>query len=83
MKFLLPALVVCASLLPAVASAQTPPASAPAQNQEIRFTDELVQASLVRPDEANGRVRRHHAGPSLLRIRAHFVPQMLHSVEQL
>lgn len=81
MKLSLLAMVVGASLLPAAASAQTP-AQTP-QNQEIRFSDELVQASLVRPDEATGRVRRPHAGPSLLRIRAHFVPQMLRSVEQL
>jgi hypothetical protein len=29
------------------------------------------------------RPRRSHAGPTLLRIREHFVPEMLRSVERL
>lgn len=81
MKFIVPALALCASLLPAAASAQTPTGAPP--SQEFTFTDQIVQGSLVRPDEATVRAPRRHAGPSLLRIRAHFVPEMLRSVERL
>lgn len=69
------------------ASAQTPPAGgaqAGAQRtQEFNFTDELVQGQLVRPDGETSRVRRRSAGISLIRIREHFVPEMLKSVENL
>ena len=70
------------------AMAQTPPAAgAPAagggRTQEFNFTDELVQGQLVRPDGETSRVRRRSAGISLIRIREHFVPEMLKSVENL
>ena len=51
--------------------------------QEFNFTDELVQGQLVRPDGESTRVRRRAAGISLIRIREHFVPEMLKSVENL
>ena len=68
------------------ALAQTPPAGAQAgaqRTQEFNFTDELVQGQLVRPDGETSRVRRRSAGISLIRIREHFVPEMLKSVENL
>ena len=55
----------------------------PAPDQEMTFTDELVQGQLVRPDGESTRVRRRAAGISLIRIREHFVPEMLKSVENL
>ncbi len=54
-----------------------------ARTQEFNFTDELVQGQLVRPDGETSRVRRRSAGISLIRIREHFVPEMLKSVENL
>lgn len=71
------------------ATAQTPPATGGAaatgggRTQEFNFTDELVQGQLVRPDGETSRVRRRSAGISLIRIREHFVPEMLKSVENL
>ena len=53
------------------------------RTQEFNFTDELVSGQLVRPDGETTRVRRRSAGISLIRIREHFVPEMLKSVENL
>lgn len=53
------------------------------RTQEFNFTDELVSGQLVRPDGESTRVRRRGAGISLIRIREHFVPEMLKSVENL
>lgn len=53
------------------------------RTQEFNFTDELVQGQLVRPDGESTRVRRRGPGISLIRIREHFVPEMLKSVENL
>jgi hypothetical protein len=58
-------------------------ASQPARTQEFSFTDELVSGQLVRPDGESTRLRRRGPGISLIRIREHFVPEMLKSVENL
>jgi hypothetical protein len=47
------------------------------------FDDDLVQGDLVRPDGEMLNVRRRGARASLIRIREHFVPEMLKSVENL
>jgi hypothetical protein len=47
------------------------------------FDDDLVQGDLVRPDGELLNVRRRGARASLIRIREHFVPEMLKSVENL
>ncbi len=47
------------------------------------FEDDLVQGDLVRPDGENLVVRRRGARQSLIRIREHFIPEMLKSVENL
>lgn len=47
------------------------------------FEDDLVQGDLVRPDGENLIVRRRGAHESLIRIREHFVPELLKSVENL
>ncbi len=81
---------VCSSLLgamvlvPTLASAQPPPSAAPTpRDQTFTFNDELVQGALLRPDQATVRGRVRHSGPSLIRHRAHFVPEMLRSAERL
>lgn len=58
-------------------------ATQPARTQEFSFTDELVSGQLVRPDGESTRLRRRGPGISLIRIREHFVPEMLKSVENL
>jgi len=47
------------------------------------FEDDLVQGDLVRPDGENLMVRRKGARESLIRIREHFIPELLKSVENL
>ncbi len=63
--------------------APAPQGEGAGRTQEFNFTDELVQGQLVRPDGETTRVRRRNAGISLIRIREHFVPEMLKSVENI
>jgi hypothetical protein len=57
--------------------------AAPSANQEFCFTGEIVRDALVRPDESLTRVLHRMPPISLLRIRTHFVPEMLKTVENL
>jgi len=47
------------------------------------FEDDLVTGDLVRPDGELLNVRRRGQRNSLIRIREHFIPEMLKSVENL
>jgi hypothetical protein len=47
------------------------------------FEDDLVTGDLVRPDGEMLNVRRRGRRASLIRVREHFVPEMLKSVENL
>ena len=47
------------------------------------FEDDIVTGDLVRPDGELLAVRQRGARASLIRIREHFVPEMLKSVENL
>jgi hypothetical protein len=47
------------------------------------FEDDLVTGDLVRPDGELLNVRRRGARTSLIRVREHFIPEMLKSVENL
>ncbi len=47
------------------------------------FEDDLVTGDLVRPDGEMLNVRRRGSRSSLIRIREHFIPEMLKSVENL
>ncbi len=47
------------------------------------FEDDLVTGDLVRPDGEMLNARRRGARASLIRIREHFIPEMLKSVENL
>jgi hypothetical protein len=88
-RFLVLAAFAGVSLIGSSAFAQAAPAPAQAggggspRTQEFNFTDELVSGQLVRPDGESTRVRRRGPGISLIRIREHFVPEMLKSVENL
>ncbi len=61
--------------------APTRASNVPPPDQEMTFTDELVQGQLVRPDLATVRGNRRMQGISLLRVRQHFVQEMLKTVE--
>lgn len=54
-----------------------------AQTTTYSFEDDLVSGDLVRPDGDLMRVRRRGTRSSLIRIREHFIPEMLKSVENL
>jgi hypothetical protein len=85
-RFLVLAAFAGVSLIGSSAFAQAAPAQAGGgspRTQEFNFTDELVSGQLVRPDGESTRVRRRGPGISLIRIREHFVPEMLKSVENL
>ncbi|MEY4580947.1 MAG: hypothetical protein RL701_5650 [Pseudomonadota bacterium] len=53
------------------------------ESTSYNFDDDLVQGDLVRPDGENLMVRRRGARESLIKIREHFVPELLKSVENL
>jgi len=53
------------------------------RNCEISFTDAVVQGSLVRPDGVSTGARNKAIPVNLIRIRSHFIPEMLKSVENL
>lgn len=84
-------LIVCAlgafvglGALTSKAAAQEAGAAAGAGNATTYdFEDDLVQGDLVRPDGENLMVRRRGARESLIKIREHFVPELLKSVENL
>jgi hypothetical protein len=50
---------------------------------EYNFDDDIVQGDLVRPDGEMAMARRAGRRSSLIRVREHFIPEMLKSVEDL
>jgi len=67
----------------ATASAQDAEGGGGGSATTYDFEDDLVQGDLVRPDGENLMVRRRGARESLIKIREHFVPELLKSVENL
>jgi len=61
----------------------TPVASAQGESTTYDFEDDLVTGDLVRPDGEMLQVRRRGRRASLIRVREHFIPEMLKSVENL
>ena len=74
------ACVVMAGAWTVSASAQD---AEPAGETTYDFDDDLVSGDLVRPDGELLNVRRRGRRASLIRIREHFIPEMLKSVEDL
>ncbi|MCU0664504.1 MAG: hypothetical protein MUC50_19530 [Myxococcota bacterium] len=64
----------------AVVSAQE---SQYAEKTEYTFDDDVVTGDLVRPDGALLVSRKRGTERSLIRVRQHFIPEMLKSVEDL
>jgi hypothetical protein len=54
-----------------------------AERTEYSFDDDVVQGDLVRPDGELTVVRKKGKQRSLIRVRQHFVPEMLKSVEDI
>ena len=50
---------------------------------EYNFDDEIVEGDLVRPDGEMAMARRRGRQSSLIRVREHFIAEMLKSVEDL
>lgn len=50
---------------------------------EYNFDDDVVEGDLVRPDGEMALARRRGRQSSLIRVRQHFIPEMLKSVEDL
>jgi len=75
------------SVVAALSAVTVPAAAQAAQSGDnttsYDFEDDLVQGDLVRPDGENLMVRRRGARESLIRIREHFIPELLKSVENL
>jgi hypothetical protein len=76
-------LMVCALSLPFTLGVVSAHAQDGGGQTSYDFEDDLVQGDLVRPDGENLMVRRRGARESLIKIREHFVPELLKSVENL
>lgn len=70
--------IIGACLISSALSAQTD-----SDVTEYRFDDDIVEGDLLRPDGATIPVLRKDAGRSLVKVRGHFVPEMLKSVEDI
>ncbi|NOY90108.1 MAG: hypothetical protein GXP55_02785 [Deltaproteobacteria bacterium] len=77
------ALPSMALALPSVASAQDANSGSNGDSTTYDFEDDVVSGDLVRPDGEMLNVRRRGQRASLIRIREHFIPEMLKSVEDL
>jgi hypothetical protein len=53
------------------------------EKTEYSFDDDVVTGDLVRPDGELTVVRKRGKERSLIRVRQHFIPEMLKSVEDL
>ncbi|MCP4604295.1 MAG: hypothetical protein GY847_27870 [Proteobacteria bacterium] len=53
------------------------------EKTEYSFDDDVVTGDLVRPDGELTVVRKKGKERSLIRVRQHFIPEMLKSVENL
>ena len=54
-----------------------------AEKTEYSFDDDVVTGDLVRPDGELTIVRKKGKERSLIKVREHFIPEMLKSVENL
>jgi hypothetical protein len=54
-----------------------------AEQTEYTFEDDVVTGDLVRPDGELTVVRKKGKQRSLIRVRKHFIPEMLKSVEDI
>jgi hypothetical protein len=76
-------LVVLATLLVGGAASAQQAGQDVGQTTTYNFEDDIVTGDLVRPDGELAVARNRSRQSSLIRIREHFVPEMLKSVENL
>jgi len=90
--FALVSATLLAGATPALAQEAAPPAAAPApaaggvqykQKTVYDFDDDVVEGDLVRPDGEFAEVRSKAKHSSLIKIREHFIPEMLKSAEDI
>ena len=73
--------IVCVAVFTLMAGAVS--AQEYAEKTEYSFEDDVVTGDLVRPDGELTVVRKRGKERSLIRVRQHFIPEMLKSVEDL
>ena len=76
-------LLSAALLFGGVSLLSVAPVQAQDETTTYDFEDDLVSGDLVRPDGELLSVRRRGRRASLIRVREHFIPEMLKSVENL
>ena len=54
-----------------------------ADTTEYTFDDDIVEGDLLRPDESGIVVLQKDKSKSLVKVRKHYVPEMLKSVENI
>ena len=74
---------IIASFIGFVVMASSVSAQEYAEKTEYSFDDDVVTGDLVRPDGEITVVRKRGKERSLIRVRQHFIPEMLKSVEDL
>ena len=80
MKRLAAFVIGCALLVMAATAAAQASYS---EQTEYSFDDDVVTGDLVRPDGELTVVRKKGKQRSLIRVRQHFIPEMLKSVEDI
>lgn len=78
--FLVPGVALAAPKAPASAPAGK---ATPAPTQKIEIEDELVDGTLLKPTFESTIVRKGKKYPSLIKVRASFVPEAIRSVQEL
>jgi hypothetical protein len=75
--------IVVVAIFSFIFSASLVSAQEYAEKTEYSFDDDVVTGDLVRPDGELTVVRKRGKERSLIRVRQHFIPEMLKSVENL
>lgn len=87
--FILLALALAFALAPGPVAAQQKPAPSPAGDVQYKsktvydFDDDIVEGDLIRPEGELVDTRKGAKHSSLIKIRPHFVPEMLKSAEDI
>lgn len=57
--------------------------SGPAATKEYDFENDFVDGESLKPDHESIQSRPRHGMPSLIQIRPHFIPQLLHMAQDV
>lgn len=75
--------IVCACTFAIAATAALAQETKTQDVTEYKFNDEIVPGSLLRPDNSIITARTAGKTKSLIKVRKHFIPHMLKSVEDI